>query len=384
MKEQTVYFIEGDGIGQEVSTAARIVLDSAVEKAYKGSKKLIWKELLAGEKALKEKGTHLPEETLAALAGAEVALKGPLTTPVGTGIRSLNVTLRQAFDLYACIRPIRYYEGVASPVKAPEKINMVIFRENVEDVYMGIEWASCTPEAKKLITFIKEELGKEISMEAAIGLKPMTPKGSTRLIKSAIEYALRENRRSVTLVHKGNIMKCTEGAFRNLGYELAEKSYASEIMTEKEAQSGMSKKLLLNDRIADAMFQEALIYPEKYDVLATSNLNGDYLSDALAAQVGGLGLAPGVNMGEKLAIFEATHGTAPNMVGKDMANPCSIILSGAMLLKHVDMPDAGELIEKAVEQAITNKTVTHDLASQMKDAKSLSCSDFTKVLQDLL
>ena len=311
---KTVYWIEGDGIGPDVWKSARPVIDEAIRLSYGDERGFDWKELLAGEKALKETGTLLPDETLAALRGAELAIKGPLGTPVGTGFRSLNVTLRQTLDLYACIRPIRYFEGIESPVKHPERVDMIVFRENTEDVYAGIEYKAGTPEAAKLIAFLRDELGANVDASAAVGIKPMTEKGSKRLVRAAIRHALAQNLPSVTLVHKGNIMKFTEGAFRQHGYDVAKEEFAAQTVVEAEAASAPGK-LVIKDRIADAMFQEALIRPEQYSVLATPNLNGDYISDALAAQVGGLGLAPGVNMSEKLAFFEATHGTAPGRTG---------------------------------------------------------------------
>ena len=311
---KTVYWIEGDGIGPDVWKSARPVIDEAIRLSYGDERGFDWKELLAGEKALKETGTLLPDETLAALRGAELAIKGPLGTPVGTGFRSLNVTLRQTLDLYACIRPIRYFEGIESPVKHPERVDMIVFRENTEDVYAGIEYKAGTPEAAKLIAFLRDELGANVDASAAVGIKPMTEKGSKRLVRAAIRHALAQNLPSVTLVHKGNIMKFTEGAFRQHGYDVAKEEFAAQTVVEAEAASAPGK-LVIKDRIADAMFQEALIRPEQYSVLATPNLNGDYISDALAAQVGGLGLAPGVNMSEKLAFFEATHRAEPRREG---------------------------------------------------------------------
>ena len=335
----------------------------------------------AGEKALRESGKLLPEETLEALRGAELAIKGPLGTPVGTGFRSLNVTLRQTLDLYACIRPIRYFEGIESPVKHPERVNMIVFRENTEDVYAGIEYKAGTPEAAKLIAFLHEELGANVDASAAVGIKPMTEKGSRRLVRAAIRHALAQGLPSVTLVHKGNIMKFTEGAFRQHGYDVAREEFGDRTTTEADAAPG---KLIIKDRIADAMFQEALIRPEQYSVLATPNLNGDYISDALAAQVGGLGLAPGVNMSEKLAFFEATHGTAPSLAGKDRANPGSLILSGALMLEHIGWNEAAERIYKAVNAAIARRAVTEDLAAQMAGAQTVGCTAFGEIIAGLL
>ena len=320
--KKTVYWIEGDGIGKEIWQAARPVIDAAL--ARESDDRIDWVELLAGEKAEAETGSPLPEATLETLRGASVAIKGPLGTPVGTGRRSLNVTLRQTLDLYACIRPIRHFTGLETPVKHPEKVNMTIFRENTEDVYAGIEYAAETPEAKKLIAFLREEFGVgKIREDAAVGIKPMSAFGSERLVRRALRYALDTGQPSLTLVHKGNIMKFTEGGFRQWGYDVAAREFGAQTCTEKEAVPG---RLVVKDRIADAMFQEALLHPEQYHVIATPNLNGDYLSDALAAQVGGLGLAPGVNMSDSLAFFEATHGTAPTIAGQDKANPGSVIL----------------------------------------------------------
>ncbi len=373
---KTVYFIEGDGIGPEVWGAARPILDAAIEKAY-GEKKIEWKELLAGEKAYKETGEYLPKATMEALAGAQLAIKGPLQTPVGKGIRSLNVTLRQVFDLYACIRPIRYFQGIESPVKRPDLVDIVVFRENTEDVYAGIEWSSESAEARKVIEFLVDEMGAKIDSSAGVGIKPITPAGSKRLVRSAIDYAIAQGRKSVTLVHKGNIMKFTEGGFRQWGYDLAEQEYAGKVVKDGEDADG---KVVINDRIADAMFQELLMRPEQYSVVATTNLNGDYLSDALAAQVGGLGLAPGVNMGAKLAIYEATHGTAPTIAGKDLANPGSILLSGAMLLENNGMEKAADLVKDAVEKTLAAKKVTVDLAGQISGSTQVGCKEFGEII----
>lgn len=380
---KTVYWIEGDGIGPDVWKSARPVIDEAIRLSYGDERGFDWKELLAGEKALKETGTLLPDETLAALRDAELAIKGPLGTPVGTGFRSLNVTLRQTLDLYACIRPIRYFEGIESPVKHPERVDMIVFRENTEDVYAGIEYKAGTPEAAKLIAFLRDELGANVDASAAVGIKPMTEKGSKRLVRAAIRHALAQNLPSVTLVHKGNIMKFTEGAFRQHGYDVAKEEFAAQTVVEAETASAPGK-LVIKDRIADAMFQEALIRPEQYSVLATPNLNGDYISDALAAQVGGLGLAPGVNTSEKLAFFEATHGTAPSLAGKDRANPGSLILSGALMLEHIGWKEAATRIYKAVNTAIARRAVTEDLAAQMTDARTVGCTEFGEIITKLL
>ncbi|WP_243547292.1 NADP-dependent isocitrate dehydrogenase [Pseudodesulfovibrio tunisiensis] len=375
MAEKTIFFIEGDGIGPEVWKAARPVLNAAVEKAYKGEHRLVWNELLAGERAFRETGKHLPDETMDALAKAELAMKGPLQTPVGKGFRSLNVTMRQVFDLYACIRPIKYFQGIESPVKRPDLVDMTVFRENTEDVYAGIEFQSGTPEAARLIEFLADELGANVDASAGVGIKPITPAGSKRLVRRALDFAIEQGKPSVTLVHKGNIMKYTEGGFRAWGYELAEQEYAGKVVRE-----GEEGPVVLKDRIADAMFQEALIRPEQYSVLATTNLNGDYISDALAAQVGGLGLAPGVNMGDRLAFFEATHGTAPTIAGKDLANPGSLLLSGAMMLEHIGWNEAASLIHAAVEKAISGKKVTVDLACQIQGATQVGCAEFGDIL----
>ncbi len=374
-----VYWIEGDGIGPEVWRAARPVIDRAVELAYTDGRHLVWQELLAGQKAFAATGSYLPEATLAALKGASLAMKGPLETPVGGGFRSLNVTLRQTLDLYACIRPIRYFPGIESPVKYPERVDMVVFRENTEDVYAGIEWPAGSPEASRLIAFLRDELGRAVEPTSALGIKPMTEAGCKRLVRRAIRFALDQGRRSVTLVHKGNIMKYTEGAFRAWGYEVAAKEFAGQVVPEGQ-ESCPPAALIIKDRIADAMFQEVLLRPEAYDVIATTNLNGDYLSDALAAQVGGLGLAPGVNMSDTLAFFEPTHGTAPSIAGKDLANPGSLILSGALLLEHLGWREAAARIHQAVAQAIRQRTVTVDLAAQMPGAQQVGCAAFGDIL----
>lgn len=375
--QKTVYWIEGDGIGPEVWKAARPVIDEAVAGEYDGERRLEWVELLAGEKAQAAEGTPLPEATLTALRGAELAMKGPLGTPVGTGIRSLNVALRRTLDLYACIRPIRHFGGLETPVKHPERVNMVVFRENTEDVYAGIEFAAQTPEARKLIAFLRDEMNVQIAESAAVGLKPMTENGSKRLVRRALRYALDQKLPSLTLVHKGNIMKYTEGAFRQWGYDMAAQEFGDRTCTEKEPVAG---RLVIKDRIADAMFQEALLRPEQYSVLATPNLNGDYLSDALAAQVGGLGLAPGVNMSDTLAFFEATHGTAPTIAGQDKANPGSLLLCGALLLEHIGWHGAAARIRKAVDAVIAARTVTVDLAGQLPGSRTVGCKEFGELI----
>lgn len=374
-----VFFIEGDGIGKEIWKAGRPVLDRALELASGGELQLEWVELLAGKKAFAETGSYLPQETIDILKNADLAMKGPLETPVGKGFRSLNVTLRQTLDLFACIRPVQYFEGIESPVKHPERVNMVVFRENTEDVYAGIEWAADSKEAKHLLTFLRDEMGVCLDERSGVGLKPMTANGSKRLIRKAIQFALDQRRQSVTLVHKGNIMKFTEGAFRNWGYELAAEEFAGQVICEG-GDCCPPGKLVLKDRIADAMFQEVLIRPEQYDVVATTNLNGDYLSDALAAQVGGLGLAPGVNMSSRLAFFEPTHGTAPSIADKDLANPGSLILSGALMFDHLGWHEAANKVRSAVGRAIALKKVTIDLATQIDGASKVGCKEFGETL----
>jgi isocitrate dehydrogenase len=367
-------FIEGDGTGPDIWRATQRVLDAAVRKAYDGERELAWMEVFAGEKAVKSTDEWLPDETLRALTEFRVGIKGPLTTPVGGGIRSLNVTLRQVLDLYACIRPVRYFEGVPSPVKEPQKLDVVIFRENTEDVYAGIEWPAGSAEASRVRSFLVDEMGANIREESAIGIKPMSAFGSKRLVAAAIRYAIQRSRSSVTLVHKGNIMKFTEGAFSDWGYEIAKEQFGRE--TVREGEGGGDGRIVIKDRIADAMFQQLLLRPDEFSVLATPNLNGDYLSDAAAAQVGGLGMAPGANVGDEVAVFEATHGTAPKYAGKDMVNPGSLILSGVMMLEHLGWQEAAGLVIKGLERAILNRTVTYDLARQMEGAKEVSTSGF--------
>ena len=374
-------FIEGDGIGPDIWAAAVKVLDAAVEKAYDGRKKIKWLEILAGEKAKEKTGEWLPQATLDAIKEHIVAIKGPLTTPVGEGIRSLNVTLRQVLDLYACVRPVRYCQGVVSPVKKPEKVDMIIFRENTEDVYAGIEWKAGSPEADKIINFIKDQMGSEIRAESGIGIKPISAFGTKRLVRKAIQYAVEHNKPTVTLVHKGNIMKFTEGAFRNWGYEVARDEFPDQCISEQELWDKYDGKrpegkIVVQDRIADAMFQQILLRPSEYSVLAMPNLNGDYMSDALAAQVGGLGIAPGANIGDGYALFEATHGTAPKYAGQDKVNPGSLLLSGVMLLEYLGWAEPVTLVQKALEKTISDKTVTYDLARLMEGATELKCSAF--------
>jgi len=379
--KHTVYWIEGDGIGPEIWNVTRPVLDKAMAVTTDNEHEIEWVELLAGDKAMAATGSPLPAKTMETLAEASVAIKGPLGTPVGGGIRSLNVAMRQAFDLYACIRPVCWFEGISTPVKHPERVNMVIFRENTEDVYAGIEYAAGSEEAEKLEKFLSAELGAEMRAGSAIGIKPMSEFGSKRLVRRAIQYAIDHDLPSVTLVHKGNIMKFTEGGFRAWGYEVAKEEFGDRIILEKEATpENCQGKIVIKDRIADAMFQEALIRPEEYSVLALPNLNGDYISDALAAQVGGLGMAPGVNMSDTLALFEATHGTAPTAAGKDIANPGSLLLSGALMLEHMGFSAAAQKVRKAILDAIEQKTVTPDLAKEMDGATPVSCSAFGKIL----
>ena len=376
-------YIEGDGTGPDIWRATRFVLDGAVAKVYGGKKKIHWYEVFAGDKAQEKYGQYLPQETLDALSYYRVSIKGPLSTPVGGGMRSLNVKLRQVLDLYACVRPVRYFDGVPSPVREPANVDMVIFRENTEDVYAGIEWAANSEQANKLVSFINamSEDKAKIREGSAIGIKPMSEFGSKRLIRKAIEYAIAAKRTSVTLVHKGNIMKFTEGAFKDWGYRLAAEEFGDVTIPESEVgQSGAGGKIIIKDRIADSMFQQILLRPSEYSVLATTNLNGDYLSDALAAQIGGLGMAPGSNESDEVAIFEATHGTAPKYAGKDMINPGSLILSGVMMLRHMKWAEAADAIERAIARTIQQKKVTYDLERQMAGATKLSTSEFGRAI----
>ena len=372
-------YIEGDGIGPDITNAALPVFDAAVEFAYSEKRKIEWKEIYAGEKAMEKMGELLPDETKEAIREHIIAIKGPLTTPVGGGYRSLNVTLRQVLDLYACVRPVRWVKGVPSPMVHPEKLDVVIFRENTEDVYAGIEWPKSSEEALKIIEFVKENFGINIREDSGIGIKPISVFGTKRLVRKAIQYAIENNRRSVTLVHKGNIMKYTEGAFREWGYEVALEEFRDKVVTEdevKEIGEVPEGKILIKDRIADNMFQQLLTRPNEYDVIATPNLNGDYLSDACAAQVGGLGMAPGGNIGDFIALFEATHGTAPKYRGMDKVNPSSLILSGVMMLKYMGWKEAGELIEKGIEKTILDRKVTYDLARQIGGVDPIKTSEF--------
>jgi isocitrate dehydrogenase len=378
-------YIEGDGVGPDIWRASVRVFDAAVQKSCRGKKKVHWLEVYAGEKAFQRKGEWAPEETIEAIREYKVGIKGPLTTPVGGGIRSINVLLRQRLDLYACIRPVKYIPGTPSPVKHPEKVDMVVFRENTEDVYAGIEWKEGTEEASRVRLFLEREMGKKIREDSGIGIKPISRYGTKRLVRMAIQYALSHGRKSVTVVHKGNIMKFTEGAFRDWGYEIAQEEFRDKVLPESELGdrkgTNLPKgKILLKDRIADAMFQQILLRPEDYDVLAMPNLNGDYMSDALAAQVGGLGMAPGGNIGDRAAVFEATHGTAPKYADKDMINPGSLILSGAMMFDYLGWTEVRKKIVKALEKTISKKIVTYDLARQMKGAKKVKCSEFASAI----
>jgi isocitrate dehydrogenase len=433
-------FIEGDGTGRDIWKASRRVFDAAVERAYGGKRKIAWFEVFAGEKAFNEFKQWLPDETVDAIRDFRIAIKGPLTTPVGGGIRSLNVALRQLLDLYACVRPVRYFAGVPSPVKHPERMNVIIYRENTEDVYIGIEWRSGTPEVKKLIEFLnKEMLGggpKQVRTDSGVAIKPISPTGTKRLVRRAIEYALANKKRVVTLVHKGNIMKFTEGAFRDWGYDLARDEFRSQIITERESwildnrdrnpnlsveqnaamvepgveqgteafrksvneevklvldqiyathgQGKWKQKLLINDRIADSIFQQVVTRADEYQVLACPNLNGDYISDACAAQVGGLGMAPGANIGDGFGCFEATHGTAPKYADKDVINPSSVMLSGVMMFDFMGWKEVGELIEAGIEQTIAQKRVTYDLERMMEGAKKVTTSEFaTAIIENM-
>jgi isocitrate dehydrogenase len=378
-------YIEGDGIGADLWVAGHTVFDGAVKHAYGDDRKIAWMEIPVGEKAFAELGEHLPQISLDAIQEYKVAIKGPLTTPVGGGIRSLNVAMRQLLNLYACVRPVKYYKGTPSPVKAPEKLDIVIFRENTEDVYAGIEWAQGTPEVKKVIDFLTQEMGAKIRPDSGIGIKPISITGTKQLMRKAIQYAVDEQRGSVTLVHKGNIMKYTEGAFREWGYELARDEFGEVTVTEDEVWDKHGGKvpegkILIKDRIADAMFQQVLLRPDEYDVVAMPNLNGDYMSDATAAQVGGLGIAPGANIGDDVALFEPTHGSAPKYTGQDKVNPSSLILSGVMMFKYMGWPEAAAAIEGALERTIQAKTVTYDLERLMEGATTLKCSEFGEAI----
>ncbi len=375
-------YIEGDGVGPDIWRASVRVFDAAVEKCYGGKRKIYWLEVYAGEKAFQLRGEWAPEETIEAIREHKIGIKGPLTTPVGGEFRSINVMLRQKLDLYSCIRPVKYIHGTPSPMKHPEKVDMVVFRENTEDVYAGIEWKEGSREAWRLREFLERELGKVIREDSGIGIKPISRFGTKRHVRRAIQYALSHGRKSVTLVHKGNIMKFTEAAFRDWGYELAKEEFGDRVILESELGEGKVPmgKIVLKDRIADAMFQQILLRPEEYDVLVMPNLNGDYMSDALAAQVGGLGMAPGANIGDQAAVFEATHGSAPKYAGLDVINPSSVILSGVMMFDYLGWREVGEVITRALEKTIAQKIVTYDLARQMKKAKRVKCSEFATAL----
>ncbi len=381
-------FVEGDGIGPDITSASLRVWDAAVAKAYNGKRKVHWCELYMGEKAAGiYEGDYFPAETLAAIADLIVSVKGPLTTPIGGGFRSLNVSLRQEMDLYACVRPVRYFTGVPSPLRKPEEVDVVIFRENTEDVYAGIEYRSGTEENKKLARFLREELGAEFFPDAGLGIKPISSFGSKRLVRKAIQYAIDNDKSNVTLVHKGNIMKFTEGAFRNWGYEVATQEFREHIITEDELwdeHDGQlpAGKILIKDRIADIIFQLLLLRPAEFDVIATTNLNGDYLSDALAAEVGGVGIAPGANIADHIAVFEATHGTAPKYANQNKVNPSSLLFSGVMMLEYINWPEAAKLINDAFEAVLAEKTVTYDFARMMQGATTVSTSGFADALID--
>lgn len=378
-------FLRGDGTGPDIWKAAQPVIDSAVDKAYNGKRKILWKELLAGEVAYSKTGKWLPEQTVQDIASHHIAIKGPLTTPVGGGMRSLNVTLRQRLNLFACVRPVKWIRGVPAPVREPQKVDMIVFRENIEDVYAGIEWKRGSNEARRVINYLNRGFETNIPIDAGVGVKPISEKNTKNLVRMAINFALDHGKPSVTLVHKGNIMKFTEGAFRDWGYELARDEFGSDTITEedlwaKHKGKAAAGKVIIKDRIADAMFQQVLLRPDEYSVIATPNLNGDYISDALAAQIGGLGLAPGANIGTEVAIFEATHGTAPKYAGKDMVNPGSLILSGAMMLEFMGWEKAAKLIHRGLVRTIRQKTVTYDLHRQLKNAKKLKCSQFGRAI----
>ncbi|MBA7588349.1 Isocitrate dehydrogenase [NADP] [subsurface metagenome] len=384
MSEKIVIpFIEGDGIGPDIWRASKMVFDATIEKIYEGKRKVEWKEIYAGKKCYQKYGKWIIEETFKEIQKYGLAIKGPLTTPIGGGFRSLNVTLRQKLDLYACIRPIRHFSGVPAPVKNPEFVDVVIFRENTDDIYLGIEWEAYSQESKKIINFLRKEFKVNINEDSGIGIKPMSEFKSKRLVRQAIKYAVENNKPSVTLVHKGNIMKYTEGAFKDWGYEIAQEEFRDKIVTEQEV-STMHKgkvptnKIVIKDRITDAMFQQILLRPKEYSVIATPNLNGDYLSDAILAQVGGLGLGPGANIGDKIAVFEATHGTAPKYAGLDKVNPGALILSGCLMFNYLGWNEAANAIINALEKTISSKIVTYDLARQIEDAKEIKCSEFAQ------
>ncbi|UCC52771.1 MAG: isocitrate dehydrogenase (NADP(+)) [Anaerolineaceae bacterium] len=381
-----VAFIEGDGIGVDITPASLLVWNAAVEKAYGGKRKISWMEIYSGEKAASlYDGNYMPEETFEAMREFVVGIKGPLTTPIGGGFRSLNVTLRQVLDLYACVRPVRYIPGTPSPMREPEKMNIVLYRENTEDVYSGVEWSADSEGAAAIIEFMNDKLGKNVREHSAIGIKPVSEFGTKRLVRQAIQYAIDHDMPTVTLVHKGNIMKFTEGAFKNWGYDLAAEEFGDSTISEEELWSrydghAPEGKIVINDRIADNMLQQLLTRTDQYSVIATLNLNGDYMSDAAAAQVGGLGMAPGGNIGDGVALFEATHGTAPKYAGKDMVNPSSLILSGVMMLEYMGWQEAADLVVKAMTKTIQDKTVTYDLHRQIEGATKLKCSEYAKAI----
>ena len=380
-------FIEGDGIGPDIWRAAKLVMDGAVKRAYADSRKIKWLEVFAGEKSFQKTDAWLPDKTLELIKEHVVAIKGPMTTPVGKGIRSLNVAIRQKLDLYACVRPVQYIDTVPSPMKHPEKIDMVVFRENTEDLYAGIEFQAGSAAADKVRHFLNDQMGTALPEDSGIGIKPISEKNTKRLVASAIAYAIDHRYASVTLMHKGNIMKFTEGAFAKWGYEVAREKFRNDTITEKELYDNYQgkfpeEKVLIKDRIADMLFQQVLLRPDEYDVIATPNLNGDYLSDALAAQVGGLGMAPGANIGDSCAVFEATHGTAPKYAGLDKVNPSSLILSGAMMLDHMGWKEASGLIRLALQKTIKSGTVTYDLARQIDKATEVRCSEFAQAIVD--
>ncbi|MCI0612166.1 isocitrate dehydrogenase (NADP(+)) [bacterium] len=374
-------FIEGDGIGRDITKATQRVVNAAVEKIYGGKRKIEWFEIYAGEKAQSKYGELLPKDTTEAIADYKVVIKGPLTTPVGGGFRSLNVTLRQVLDLYACVRPVKYYQGVPSPVRNPEKMNVIIFRENTEDVYAGIEWPSGSENALKVINLLKDQLNVIIRPDSGVGIKPISKFASSRLVRMAIQHAIQHKRKSVTLVHKGNIQKYTEGAFRDWGYEVARTEFGDQTVSEEQLAGGNAGgKIVIKDRIADSMFQQILTRTDEYEVIATTNLNGDYLSDACAAQVGGLGIAPGANIGDEAALFEATHGSAPKYADKDMVNPGSLLLTAVMMLEFMNWKEAASAIERAFATTIQQKKVTYDLARQTEGAKELKTSEFASAI----
>jgi len=379
----TIPFIEGDGIGPDIWRASKKIFDATIKKLYKGKREVEWKEIFAGEKCYQKYGKWIINDTFEEIKKYGIAIKGPLTTPIGGGFRSLNVTLRQKLDLFACVRPIRHFSGVPAPVKNPELVDVVIFRENTDDIYLGIEWEAYSKEATKIINFLSKEFKVNINKDSGIGIKPMSEFKSKRLIRKAIKYAIENNKPNVTLVHKGNIMKYTEGAFKDWGYEVAQKEFSDKIITEDEVNVKYkgkipANKIVIKDRITDAMFQQILLRPKEYSVIATPNLNGDYLSDAILAQVGGLGLGPGANIGDKIALFEATHGTAPKYAGLDKVNPGALILSGCLMFDYLDWKEAANAIINALEKTISSKVVTYDLARQIEGAREVKCSEFAQ------